>query len=459
MTNSPDSATASISTVSFRTIDLRGRHLSLAELREAVPRARHETMADAEAKVADIIEAVRQGGFTALSDLARRFDGVEQSHPRVPPEAIQEALRSLDPDVRAAMEESISRARRFADGQRPANVDVELGRGAVVSQNWVPVARVGLYVPGGLAVYPSSVIMNVVPALAAGVSSIALASPPQKDFDGLPHPTILAAAALLGIEEVYAIGGAQAIASFAYGVQGENQAETIEPVDVVTGPGNIFVATAKRLVKGLVGIDSEAGTTEIAILADSTAQPALVAADLLSQAEHDPKAASVLVTDSEELAAAVRAELALQAASTKHSARVLQALSGPQSGVVLVDNLSQGIAVCDAYAAEHLEIMTEDAPAVAARIRNAGAIFVGDYSPVSLGDYCAGSNHVLPTSGTAAFSSGLNVTTFLRAIQVINYNREALEEVSGHIVNLADAEDLPGHGDAVRIRFASRPRG
>jgi histidinol dehydrogenase len=411
-------------------------------------------VADAEQKVTDIISAVRERGFAALADFARRFDGVEQTHPRVPAEALQSALDGLDPAVRSALEESISRARRFADGQRPADVDISLGDGAVVSQKWVPVARVGLYVPGGLAVYPSSVIMNVVPALAAGVESIALASPPQKDFGGLPHPTILAAAALLGIGEVYAIGGAQAIAAFAYGVPGGAADEAaLEPVDVVTGPGNIFVATAKRLVKGVVGIDSEAGTTEIAILADATARPAFVAADLISQAEHDPKAASVLITDSERLAADVRGELARQAAATKHGDRVREALSGPQSGVVLVDDLEQGIAACDAYAAEHLEIMTADAPAVAARIRNAGAIFVGDYSPVSLGDYCAGSNHVLPTSGTAAFSSGLNVTTFLRAIQVINYTESALEQVSGHIVSLAGAEDLPAHGDAVTARF------
>jgi len=440
--------------ISYRTIDLRGQRLSLAGLRAAVPRARHQTVADAEQKVTDIITAVRSRGFAALSEFAKAFDGVEQEHPRVPGDALRAALENLDPAVRAALEESISRARRFADGQRPANIDIELGEGAVVSQNWVPVSRVGLYVPGGLAVYPSSVIMNVVPALAAGVASIALASPPQKDFGGLPHPTILAAAALLGIDEVYAIGGAQAIAAFAYGVPAADPDEALEPVDVVTGPGNIFVATAKRLVKGVVGIDSEAGTTEIAILADSSARPSLVAADLISQAEHDPKAASVLITDSVDLAEAVRAELDVQAGLTKHSARVKEALSGPQSGVVLVDDLEQGVAACDAYAAEHLEIMTADAPAVAARIRNAGAIFVGDYSPVSLGDYCAGSNHVLPTSGTAAFSSGLNVTTFLRAIQVVNYSKPALEKVSGHIVSLAGAEDLPAHGEAVTARFA-----
>jgi histidinol dehydrogenase len=435
-------------------VDLRGRGLTLAGLRAAVPRAQHQTVADAEQIVLDIIAAVRRRGFGALTDFARQFDGVVQEHPRVPAEALARALADLDPAVRAALEESISRARRFADGQRPRNLDVELGDGALVSQNWVPVARVGLYVPGGLAVYPSSVIMNVVPALAAGVASIALASPPQKDFGGLPHPTILAAAALLGIDEVYAIGGAQAIAAFAYGADATDAGPALEPVDVVTGPGNIFVATAKRLVKGVVGIDSEAGTTEIAILADSSAQPALVAADLISQAEHDPKAASVLITDSEDLASAVRTELDRQTAATKHSHRVREALSGPQSGVVLVEDREQGIAACDAYAAEHLEIMTADAPAVAARIRNAGAIFVGDYSPVSLGDYCAGSNHVLPTSGTAAFSSGLNVTTFLRAIQVVNYSREALQEVSGHIVSLSGAEDLPAHGQAVTARFA-----
>ena len=439
--------------LSFRTVDLRGRSLTLAGLRAAVPRAQGRTVADAEARVLDIVGAVRQRGFAALAELAQRFDGVAQQHPLVPQAALASALDQLDPTVRRALEESISRARKFADGQRPRNVDVELGDGAVVSQNWVPVGRVGLYVPGGLAVYPSSVIMNVVPALAAGVESIALASPPQKEFGGLPHPTILAAAALLGISEVYAIGGAQAIAAFAYGVEATEAGPALEPVDVVTGPGNIFVATAKRLVKGVVGIDSEAGTTEIAILADATAQPALVAADLISQAEHDPQAASVLITDSEELAAAVRSELDRQAAGTKHGARVREALSGHQSGVVLVEDLDQGIAACDAYAAEHLEIMTSDAPAVAARIRNAGAIFVGDYSPVSLGDYCAGSNHVLPTSGTAAFSSGLNVTTFLRAIQVVNYSREALAEVSGHIVSLSRAEDLPAHGDAVTARF------
>ncbi|MEA5456900.1 histidinol dehydrogenase [Sinomonas sp. JGH33] len=441
----------------FRTIDLRGGSFSLAELRAIVPRLEADQGSAVEDTVRGIIADVRSGGFAALSLLAEKFDGVVQRHPRVPAPAIADALASLDAGVRTALEESIRRARVFAEAQRPGDVTVRPGDGATVTQRWVPVRRVGLYVPGGLAVYPSSVVMNVVPAQAAGVGSIALASPPQKDNGGLPHPTILAAAALLGIDEVYAIGGAQAVISFAYGIPAREDAmgalPAIEPVDVVTGPGNIFVATAKRLVKGVVGIDAEAGPTEIAILADATARPELVAADLISQAEHDTRAGSVLVTDSPELVEAVREHLAAQVEGTKHRERVLAALSGRQSGAVLVDDVDAGIAVCDAYAAEHLEIMTAAPGAVAARIQNAGAIFVGAYSPVSLGDYSAGSNHVLPTSGTAVFSSGLNVTTFLKAVQVIDYSEGALAEVAGHIRSLADAEDLPAHGDAVDRRF------
>ncbi|MCW2133279.1 histidinol dehydrogenase [Arthrobacter sp. VKM Ac-2550] len=438
----------------FPLLDLRGRHLDTAELKAAMPRA--ETTFDvASHAVEEIISKVRSDGFTALAELASRFDGVQQQHPLVPQEELVRALEALDPAVRAALEESIARARVFTDAQKPADATVQIAAGATVTHKWVPVSRVGLYVPGGLAVYPSSVVMNVVPAMAAGVGSIALASPPQKDFGGLPHPTILAAARLLGIDEVYAIGGAQAVAAFAYGVPANDFGPALAPVDVVTGPGNVFVATAKRLVKSVVGIDAEAGTTEIAILADNSAEPAFVAADLISQAEHDPHAASVLVTPSAELAEAVRRELAVQIGSTKHAERVREALSGPQSGVIMVDDVEHGIAVCDAYAAEHLEIHTENASAIAARIRNAGAVFVGNYSPVSLGDYCAGSNHVLPTSGTATFASGLNVTTFLKAVQIIDYDERALREVGGHIVSLATAEDLPAHGDAVTVRFPS----
>lgn len=406
-----------------------------------------------EAPVAAILADVQERGLVALTELALKFDGVEQTSPRVPREALTQALADLAPDVRLALAESIDRARRFAAAQVPDDVEVEISPGAIVTHKWIAVRRVGLYVPGGLAVYPSSVVMNVVPAQAAGVESIALASPPQKEFGGLPHPVILAAAEMLGITEVYAIGGAQAIAAFAYGVDSAAGEDAIDRVDVVTGPGNIYVATAKRLLKGTVGIDSEAGTTEIAVLADSTADPRLIAADLISQAEHDPNAASVLITDSDDLADRVRVHLSAQIATTKHADRVREALAGQQSGTILVDDVEHGIAVCDAYAAEHLEIQTTDAALVASRIRNAGAVFVGDYSPVSLGDYCAGSNHVLPTGGTASFASGLNVTTFLKAVQLINYSRSALEEVSQHITSLATAEDLPAHGDAVTARF------
>ncbi|GAB2890332.1 histidinol dehydrogenase [Neomicrococcus lactis] len=442
---------------SLATLDLRGSSLSRAELLAALPRS-SSSVEYATAAVEDIVASVRAEGFGALRSLAEKYDGGAPEHFRVTEAQLAQALESLDPKVREALEESISRARKFAEASVPRDVDVDFGNGGVVRQKWVPVRRVGLYVPGGLAVYPSSVVMNVVPAQAAGVGSIALVSPPQKEFNSLPHPTILAAAHLLGVTEVYALGGAQAIASLAYGVPADvasGDAE-IDPVDVITGPGNIFVATAKRLVKGRVGIDAEAGPTEIAILADASANPDFVAADMISQAEHDPNAASVLITPSVDLAEKVRASLEEQVASTKHRERVQTALSGTQSAIVLVDSLDEGVKVCDAYAAEHLEIQTENAEEVASRITAAGAIFVGSHSPVSLGDYSAGSNHVLPTMGTAAHSSALNPTVFLKAIQFISYSESALNDVARHVVELSRAEDLPAHGDAVLVRTQQR---
>jgi histidinol dehydrogenase len=337
--------------------------------------------------------------------------------------------------------------------QRRTDVTTRVVAGGTVTERWVPVARVGLYVPGGLAVYPSTVVMNVVPAQEAGVGSLVVASPPQPDNGGLPDARVLAACALLGVDEVYAVGGAQAIAMLGYGSTGADETDGCAPVDVITGPGNIWVTAAKRLLQGRVGIDAEAGPTEIAVLADDTADPVHVAADLISQAEHDPLAASVLVTPSSSLAGAVEAELVRQVPSTKHEARVREALTGPQSGVVLVDDLAHGLRVVDAYAAEHLEIQTRDAREVAMRVRNAGAIFVGAWSPVSLGDYAAGSNHVLPTGGCARHSSGLSVQSFLRGIHVVEYDRDALREAAPHVVALANAEDLPAHGQAVTARF------
>ncbi|MEU7564994.1 histidinol dehydrogenase [Streptomyces fradiae] len=430
-------------------IDLRGDALPTGgALRDLLPRAEFDVEAALE-KVRPICEDVHHRGDAALVDYAERFDGVTLDQVRVPAAALTRALQELDPAVRAGLEESVRRARIVHREQRRTTHTTQVAPGGTVTEKWVPVGRVGLYAPGGRSVYPSSVVMNAVPAQEAGVESIALASPPQKEFGGLPHPTILAACALLGVDEVYAAGGAQAVAMFAYGT------ESCAPADMVTGPGNIWVAAAKRYFTGRIGIDTEAGPTEIAVLADATADPAHVAADLISQAEHDPLAAAVLVTDSVELADAVERELQPQIAATRHvDDRVLPALRGKQSAIVLVDGVEEGLRVVDAYGAEHLEVQTADAAAVAQRVRNAGAIFVGPWSPVSLGDYCAGSNHVLPTGGCACHSSGLSVQSFLRGIHIVDYTREALAEVAHHVVTLAEAEDLPAHGAAVKVRFA-----
>ena len=426
-------------------IDLRG---SQGDPRDALPRAEID-VADATERVRPIVEDVRHRGTEALIELTERFDGVRLTDIRVPTAAITEALVELDPAVRAALEESIRRARKVHSAQRRQDHTTQVVPGGTVTEKWIPVERVGLYVPGGRAVYPSSVIMNVVPAQEAGVTSLAVTSPPQKDFGGLPHPTVLAACALLGVDEVYAVGGAQAVAMFAHGTRDCRRA------DMVTGPGNIWVAAAKRLLKGVIGIDAEAGPTEIAILADHTADPDYVAADLISQAEHDVVAASVLVTPDEALADKVTQRLTERVAATRHTERVREALAGPQSGIVLVDDLDHGLAVVDAYAAEHLQIMTVDAPARADRVRNAGAIFVGDHSPVSLGDYAAGSNHVLTTGGCACHTGGLSVQTFLRGVHVVHYHRDALADVAHHVITLAEAEDLPAHGEAVAARVGT----
>ncbi len=420
-----------------------------------LPRAELD-VEQAAAQVAPVVADVRARGAAALRDLAERFDHVRPAHLRVPAEQLAVALDELDSQVKEALVETIARVRRVHAAQRPADFTVQVAPGAQVRQRWVPVRRVGLYVPGGLAVYPSSVVMNVVAAQAAGVASLAVASPPQASRGGLPDPVVLATCALLGVDEVYAVGGAQAIAMLAYGADGQEpvDGETLcEPVDVITGPGNVYVAAAKRLVRGVVGIDAEAGPTEIAILADGTADPQHVAADLLSQAEHDPMAASVLVTSSEELADAAVAALELRLARTANQERARTALAGPQSAVVLVDDAEAGLAVVNAYGAEHLEIQTADASAVAQRVTSAGAIFVGAYSPVSLGDYIAGSNHVLPTGGCAHYASGLGVHSFVRAVQVIEYDQSALAAVADKVVALADAEQLPAHGEAVQARF------
>ncbi|WP_434740994.1 histidinol dehydrogenase [Micromonospora sp. SH-82] len=431
-------------------IDLRG---GVRDPRRLLPRAQLD-VSQAVERIRPLVEGVRDHGYPAVREASERFDGISPQCLRVPAEAITAAEATLDPDVRAALLESIARTRRVHADQRRTDHTTQVVPGGTVTERWLPVDRVGLYVPGGLAMYPSTVVMNVVPAQAAGVRSLVVASPPQQENGGLPDARVLAACALLGVDEVYAVGGAHAVAMLAYGCAVDADATAYcDPVDLITGPGNIWVTAAKRLLRGVVGIDAEAGPTEIAILADDTADPVHVAADLISQAEHDPLAASVLVTPSTALADAVDRELARLVPATKHADRVGTALRGEQSGTVLVDDLEAGLRVVDAYAAEHLEIQTENAREWALRVRNAGAIFVGAYAPVSLGDYCAGSNHVLPTGGCARHSSGLSVQSFLRGVHLVEYTEEALRDVAPYVLTLAGVEDLPAHGQAVAARF------
>ena len=431
----------------IRRVDLRGKRLSKSEINSEIPRAKLDVVA-AMSAVEPILEKVRTGAETDLILLCQKFDGVAPTSIRVPKVELTKALANLDPEIRQALEIAAQRIRKVHQDQIRDTKITEVESGANVTEKWIPVDRVGLYVPGGRAVYPSSVLMNVIPAQIAKVPSIAVASPPQEDNNGWPNATILATCELLGINEVYSIGGAQAVALFAYGMK-----DICEKTDMVTGPGNIYVAAAKRALRGVIGIDSEAGPTEIAVLADSTAIAADVATDLISQAEHDVIAASVLVTDSTELADAVEAELKVRVAKTKHSERIATALSSQQSAIILVDNVQQGLDVVNAYAAEHLEIQTKNAKLDAAQIRNAGAVFIGRYAPVSLGDYAAGSNHVLPTGGCACHSSGLSVQSFLRGIHFIEYDKGSFDAIANTVVTLANSEDLPAHGEAITARY------
>ena len=434
----------------MRLVDLRGQRLSKSGYNSAIPRAALD-VAQAMKLVEPILARVKNGNESDLIALAKEFDGVAPLQIKVPREALTKALKELDPQIRTALEVSAERIRKVHNDQKRTESITKVVDGGTVTERWVPVDRVGLYVPGGRAVYPSSVMMNVIPAQIAQVASIAVASPPQSEFGGLPHPTILATCELLGVTEVYAVGGAQAIALFAYGME-----NVCEKCDLVTGPGNIYVAAAKRALRGLIGIDSEAGPTEIAIIADNTALAADVAADLISQAEHDVIAAAVLITDSQELIDEVQKELVTRVARTKHSERITEALTGIQSACVLVDSTEHAIDVANAYAAEHLEIQTKNSEKDAQKIRNAGAVFIGRFSPVSLGDYSAGSNHVLPTGGCACHSSGLSVQTFLRGLHFIEYNEGAFTQILPTVITLANSEDLPAHGEAMSVRLENK---
>ena len=435
----------------MRVVDLRGRQLSKRGYQELLPRAPLD-INSALSDIKPILDSVKNGDESTLLELSSRFDGIAPQNLRVPKAVMSSALTNLDPQLREIITESVRRVRIVHRDQQRGATTTRVVDGGEVQERWVPVDRVGLYVPGGRAVYPSSVVMNVVPAQIAGVPSIAVASPAQKENDGWPHPTILAACALLGVDEVYAMGGAQAIAAFAYGVKnGEN--EILEPVDLVTGPGNIYVAAAKRALRGTIGIDSEAGPTEIAVVADSTANPEDVAADLISQAEHDTIAAAILITDSVKLAEEVQVRVQQRTVRTKHSARITEALSGIQSAIVLTDNLEQSLDIANAYAAEHLELLVANPQSASEKIRNAGAVFLGRFAPVSLGDYLAGSNHVLPTGGCACHSSGLSVQTFLRGLHFVSYSERAFREIAASVITFAQAEDLPAHGEAIAARF------
>lgn len=434
----------------MRLVDLRGQRLTKTGYTKLIPRASLD-VAQAMKLVEPILARVKNGNEAELIALAKEFDGVSPQSIKVPRAELMRALAELDPQIRTALEVSAERIRKVHNDQQRGETTTRVVDGGSVTEKWIPVDRVGLYVPGGRAVYPSSVMMNVIPAQIAKVQSIAIASPPQSDFGGLPHPTILATCELLGITEVYAVGGAQAIALFAYGME-----NLCEKCDLVTGPGNIYVAAAKRALRGIIGIDSEAGPTEIAIVADETAIAADIAADLISQAEHDVIAAAVLITNSEKLIDDVQKELSIRVARTKHAARIQEALTGIQSACVLVDSTEHGLEVANAYAAEHLEIQTKNSAKDAEQIRNAGAVFIGRFSPVSLGDYSAGSNHVLPTGGCACHSSGLSVQTFLRGLHFIEYNESAFTDIAPTVITLANSEDLPAHGEAMSVRFEKK---
>jgi histidinol dehydrogenase len=432
-------------------VDLRGRYLSKRSYQDLLPRAPLD-IDSALTTISPILESVKNGNESTLLELSKKFDGIAPQSLRVPESVIASALSNLDPQLENIIREAIRRVRIVHRDQERSSTTTRVVDGGEVEERWIPVDRVGLYVPGGRAVYPSSVIMNVVPAQIAEVPSIAVASPAQQDNDGWPHPTILATCALLGVSEVYAMGGAQAIAAFAYGVK-NNDNEILAPVDLVTGPGNIYVAAAKRALRGKIGIDSEAGPTEIAVVADFTARADEVAADLISQAEHDTIAAAILITDSLNLAEEVQRKVQERVALTKHSERITEALSGIQSAIVLTDNLDHSLDVANSYAAEHLELIVSDAKSASAKIRNAGAVFLGRFAPVSLGDYLAGSNHVLPTGGCACHSSGLSVQTFLRGLHFVSYSERALREIAPSVITFSQAEDLPAHGEAISARF------
>ena len=390
-----------------------------------------------------IVERVRRDGDAALIELTERFDGVRLDRLKVPADALDAALDSLDAELRSIVEEAAENVRRFHREQRERSWFTEDGDGVVLGQRVVPMERVGLYVPGGTAAYPSSVLMNAIPAQVAGVAELHLVSPPGDD--GLPHPLVCATARLLDVEHVYAVGGAQAVAALAFGT------DTLPRVDKIVGPGNAYVAAAKKLVYGTVDIDSIAGPSEIVVLADDTADARFVAADLLSQAEHDVRASAILVTPSRDLAEAVQIEVDRLVPTLARRAIIERALAD-YSACVVTETMEEAVAFTNELAPEHLEIVTADPWATMGAIRHAGAIFLGPYSSEPVGDYFAGPNHVLPTGGTARYASALGVHDFVRRQSVIAYSQPRLAAAGERIARFADAEGLGAHALAIRVR-------
>ena len=400
---------------------------------------------EAAQRVDAIIAQVREQGDAALLELTERFDGVRPDPLRVPAEKLAAAWEAPPSDLREALRLAHRRIVDFPQRQKPADLSVTGVHGERLGRRWRPVERAGMYVPGGRASYPSTVLMNAVPAKVAGVQRLVMVTPPGPD--GLVNQTVLAAAHLAGVEEIYRVGGAQAIAALAYGT------ESIPRGDVITGPGNLYVTLAKKAVYGRVSIDSLAGPSEVLVIADHSANAEHVAADLLAQAEHDPLAAAILLTTSQELAAAVPAALEAQLVGHPRAAITRKALND-WGLIVVCDSLDQAAQLSDRFAPEHLELQVERPEPLADQIQHAGAIFLGAWTPEAVGDYLAGPNHTLPTSGTARFAGALCVETFLRHTSLIQFNRQALEATGGAVGTLADSEGLHSHAESVRRRLS-----
>ena len=415
------------------------------ELKRLSSRTTQTQQGEARERVEAILAAVRDRGDAAIADFTERFDGFRPEPMAVSPEALEQAWTSLPTNLRDALELAHRRITDFHQRQRPTDLAVTGPHGEQLGRRWRPVERAGLYVPGGRAAYPSTVLMNAVPARVAGVKDVVICSPAGRD--GAVNPVVLAAAHLAGVKTVFRLGGAQAVAAMAYG------SESVPKVDVISGPGNLYVTLAKQAVYGQVAIDSLAGPSEVLVIADHSAKPDQVAADLLAQAEHDPLAAAVLITTDPALADGINAAVAEQLADHPRQ-EICEAALRDWGLVVVCDDLESCARLSDSFAPEHLELLVERPEPLADRIQNAGAIFLGPWSPEAVGDYLAGPNHTLPTCGAARFSGALSVETFMRHTSLIGFNRAALEATGSAVQELATSEGLHSHAESVRRRLS-----